>query len=86
MYSYLRDIYGQAYYYNSCLTGTDEATYGQSADGNFKDADLSGVGNLTSSTCRADALWGMAFTNINTCNATTFGTLVRIFCDFKLTP
>lgn len=68
MYSYLRDIYGQAYYYNSCLTGTDEATYGQSADGNFKDADLSGVGNLTSSTCRADALWGMAFTNINTCN------------------
>ena len=44
MYAHLRYIYGQAYYYNSCLTGTDEATYAQSADGNFKDADLSGVG------------------------------------------
>lgn len=68
MYSHLRYIYGQAYYYNSCLTGTDEATYGQSADGNFKDADLSGVGSLTSTTSRSDVLWGTAFTNINTCN------------------
>ena len=49
MYAHLRYIYGQAYYYNSCLTGTDEATYAQSADGNFKDADLSGVGSLTAS-------------------------------------
>ena len=64
----LRYIYGQAYYYNSCLTGTDEATWGWSADGNFKDADLSGVGNLTATTCRSDALWGTAFSNINTAN------------------
>ena len=68
MYAHLRYIYGRAYYYNSCLTGTDEATWGWSADGNFKDADLSGVGNLTATTCRSDALWGTAFSNINTAN------------------
>ena len=68
MYAHLRYIYGQAYYYNSCLTGTDEATWGWSADANFKDADLSGVGNLTATTCRSDALWGTAFSNINTAN------------------
>lgn len=68
MYAHFRYIYGQAYYYNSCLTGTDEATWGWSADGNFKDADLSGVGNLTATTCRSDALWGTAFSNINTAN------------------
>lgn len=68
MYSNLRNLYGQAYYYNACLTGTDEATWGQSADGNFKDADLSGVGNLTASSSRSDALWGTTFPNINTAN------------------
>ena len=68
LYAHLRYIYGQAYYYNSCLTGTDEATYAQSADGNFKDADLSGVGSLTASSSRSDVLWGTAFSNINTAN------------------
>lgn len=68
MYAHLRYIYGQAYYYNSCLTGTDEATYAQSADGNFKDADLSGVGSLTASSSRSDVLWRTAFSNINTAN------------------
>ena len=68
MYAHLRYIYGQAYYYNTCLTGTDEATYAQSADGNFKDADLSGVGSLTASSSRSDVLWGTAFSNINTAN------------------
>jgi len=66
MYAHLRYIYGNAYYYNSCQTGTDETTYGQSADGNFKDADLSGVGQLTPSTSRTDAIWGECFRNINT--------------------
>lgn len=80
MYAHLRYIYGQAYYYNSCLTGTDEATYAQSADGNFKDMDLSGVGQLTASTSRSDVLWGTAFTNINTAsgiieNAEVVGTI-----------
>lgn len=68
MYGHLRYIYGQAYYYNSCLTGTDEATYAQSADGNFKDADLSGVGSLTATSSRSDVVWGTAFSNINTAN------------------
>src|SRR5690606_7403755 len=66
MYAHLRYIYGQAYYYNACLTGTDEATYAQSADGNFRDMDLSGVGMVTPASSRADVLWGAAFSNINT--------------------
>ncbi|MCQ2166009.1 MAG: RagB/SusD family nutrient uptake outer membrane protein, partial [Bacteroidales bacterium] len=66
LYASLRYVYGQAYYYNINTTGTDEATYGQSADSNFKDADLSGVGSLNPSSSRSDALWGMAFTYINT--------------------
>ena len=54
-------------------------TYGHDADGNFKDADLSGVGQLTSETSRSDALWGNAFTYINTAsgiieNGTAAGT------------
>lgn len=66
LYASLRYLYGQAYYFNSMTTGTDEATYGQSADGNFKDADLSGVGKLNSDTSRSDVLWNTVFTYINT--------------------
>ena len=66
MYSELRNLYGNAYYYNSSVTGTDEATYAQSADGNFKDMDNSGVGSITSSSSRTDALWNEAYPNINT--------------------
>ena len=65
-YAHLRFLYGQPYYYNSLETGTDEYTYGQSGDGNQKDIDLSGVGNLTATTSRSDVLWGVAFSNINT--------------------
>lgn len=68
MYAHLRYIYGQAYYYNACQTGTDEATWAQSADGNFKDMDMSGVGSLTATSSRSDVLWGAAFSNINTAN------------------
>src|SRR5690554_3498265 len=66
LYAHLRYIYGQAYFYNTTLTGTDEATWAQSADGNFKDMDLSGVGSITPTSSRADVLWGAAFSNINT--------------------
>ncbi|HLS38882.1 MAG TPA: RagB/SusD family nutrient uptake outer membrane protein [Sphingobacterium bovisgrunnientis] len=66
MYAHLRYIYGQAYFYNTTLTGTDEVTWAQSADGNFKDMDLSGVGDITPASSRADVLWGAAFSNINT--------------------
>lgn len=68
MYAHLRYLYGQAYWYNSMTTGTDEATYAQSADGNFKDHDLSGVGIINGDRSRSDVLWGTAFSNINTCN------------------
>ena len=66
LYASLRYLYGQAYYYNINTTGTDEATYGQSADGNFKDADLSGVGSLNPSSSRSDVLWNTVYTYINT--------------------
>lgn len=66
LYAGLRYIYGNGYWLNICETGTDEYTYGHGADGNYKDADLSGVGSLTASSSRADVLWGNAFNNINT--------------------
>jgi len=65
-YAHLRFIFGQPYYYNTLETGTDEYTWGSSADQNFKDMDLSGVGNITAASSRSDALWGTAFSNINT--------------------
>ncbi len=66
LYAHLRFIYGQGYYYNTCETGTDEATYAQSADENFKVMDISGQGNITSSNSRADVIFGPAYSNINT--------------------
>ena len=47
-------------------TGTDEYTYAQSADGNFKDADLTGVGSVTPTSTVAGGAWGTLFANINT--------------------
>nr|WP_315158609.1 RagB/SusD family nutrient uptake outer membrane protein [uncultured Flavobacterium sp.] len=67
-YAHLRWLYGNAYFYNSLQTGTDEATYAQSADGNFKDHDLSGVGTITPSSSRSDVLWNNSFSDINTAN------------------
>jgi hypothetical protein len=80
MYAHLRYLYGQAYYYNSLETGTDEATWAQSADQNFKDMDLSGVGSITPLSSRSDVLWTTAFPNINTAsgiieNAAAVGTI-----------
>jgi hypothetical protein len=66
LYAQLRYLYGNGYYYNILTTGTDEATWGQSADGNFKDADMSDAGELNADTSRSDNLWGNAFTYINT--------------------
>jgi len=79
-YAHLRFIYGQPYYYNTLETGTDEYTYGQSADANFKDMDLSGAGSITPLSSRSDVLWGTAFSNINTAsgiieNAAKVGTI-----------
>jgi len=66
MYGHLRNIYGQAYYYNSTITGTDEATWGKDADGNFKDLDCSGVGSILSTSYPSSVVWTEAFPNINT--------------------
>lgn len=88
LYAHLRDTYGYAYYYCICETGTDEYTYGHDADGNFKDADLSGVGQLNAQTSRSDALWGNAFTYINTAsgiieNGTAAGTSESLISEAR---
>ena len=66
MYAHLRYIYGEAYYYNTLETGTDEYTYAQSADQNFKVMDITDQGTITSTSSRSDRLWSAAFPNINT--------------------
>lgn len=65
LYAHTRYIYGQ-YYFAAQQNGTDEYTYAQSADNNFKDTDMSGAGSLNASSSRSDVLWNAAFTNINT--------------------
>ncbi|MDD4698222.1 MAG: RagB/SusD family nutrient uptake outer membrane protein [Fermentimonas sp.] len=65
LYSHTRYFLGQ-YYYAAQQNGTDEYTYAQSADNNFKDTDMSGVGSLNPSSSRSDALWGAVYSNINT--------------------
>jgi starch-binding outer membrane protein, SusD/RagB family len=66
LYAHLRYIFGNAYFYNTGETGTDEVTYGQSADQNFKVMDVSNQGNIDPSSSRADVLWGNSFSDINT--------------------
>src|SRR5665213_3109265 len=66
LYANLRYIYGNAYYYNTGETGTDEVTYAQSADQNFKVMDLSGQRDISSQTSRSDVLWNNSFGAINT--------------------
>ena len=66
MYAHLRSMYGQGYWYNTQEVGTDESTYGQSADQNFLVMDMTGQGAINSTTSRSDVLWSPCFTNINT--------------------
>ncbi len=66
MYSHLRYMYGQGYWYNTLEVGTDEATYAQSADQNFLVMDMTGQGAINASTSRSDVIWNTCFTNINT--------------------
>lgn len=67
LYAHLRFIYGNAYYYNSGVTGTDEATYAQQADGNFKLMDTSDQGKITpQQNGGSGTLWANAFAAINT--------------------
>ena len=68
LYANLRNLYGQAYYYSETETGTDEATWGASADGNFTSMDYSGVATFNSATYPISILWGTVYSNINTAN------------------
>ena len=89
LYAHLRFIFGNAYYYNSGITGTDEATYAQSADANFKVMDISGQGNITSSaTGGTGTLWDNAFPAINTAsgiieNATEVGLAASLIAEAR---
>ena len=69
LYQSLRQAYG-GYYLSACENGTDEYTYGTSADNNQQDIDLTpGIGaGITSSSCRSDVIWNAMFTGINTAN------------------
>lgn len=68
MYAHLRWLYGDGYLYSAWQTGTDEATWAQSADGNFKDMDMSGQGEISVTTHPTSIVWGNVFSNINTAN------------------
>ncbi len=66
LYTHLRFLYGAWNFYNSTETGTDEYTWAQSADGNFKDMDLSGVGSIISTSAPPAGPWFACFSAINT--------------------
>jgi hypothetical protein len=89
LYAHLRYIYGNAYWYNSGVTGTDEATYAQSADANFKVMDISGQGNITPTVPGgSNTLWDNAFPAINTAsgiieNATTVGLSASLIAEAR---
>ena len=70
LYTSLRRVYGQPYYYNACETGTDEYTYGSQADANFQSADLSIQGKIPdAANSRFDVLWNVAYSAINNASA-----------------
>lgn len=67
LYSNLRNVWGQGYFFNTMETGTDEYTYGESADENFFVMDMTPeVKAIRPGNSRADALWGCSFSDINT--------------------
>lgn len=68
LYRNLRLLYGNGYFMSNCQTGTDESTWAQSADGNFRDLDMSGNGNINAATFPTGMVWGAVFPYINTAN------------------
>lgn len=48
LYRQMRMLYGNGYWLNANVTGTDEATWAQSTDANFKTMDMSNNGNIDS--------------------------------------
>lgn len=70
LYTSLRRVYGQPYYYNACETGTDEYTFGSQGDANFQNADLSVQGKIPdAATSRFDVIWNVAYSAINNASA-----------------
>lgn len=68
LYRHLRLLYGNGYYMSATINGTDEATYAQSADANFKETDLSGAGQINMNTFPTGMVWSAVFPYINTAN------------------
>jgi hypothetical protein len=68
LYGHLRYMFGNGYFLNSNEISTDEATWGQNSDGNVRNLDFSGVGNIDPATSNTGILWGAAFPAINTAN------------------
>lgn len=68
LYRHMRLLYGNGYFMSNCQNGTDESTFAQSADGNFRELDMSGNGNINAATFPTSMVWGAAFPNINTAN------------------
>lgn len=68
LYRHLRLLYGNGYWMSANVNGTDEGTYAQSADGNFKEMDFSGAGDLNPATFPASMVWSAVFPYINTAN------------------
>lgn len=69
LYRHMRSLYGNGYFMSNCQNGTDESTWGQSADGNFKDLDMTGnTGSLNPNSFPPSMIWGSVFPYINTAN------------------
>ncbi|WP_312089177.1 RagB/SusD family nutrient uptake outer membrane protein [Chryseobacterium sp.] len=68
LYRHLRSLYGNGYWLNANMTGTDEATWAQSADGNFRSMDMSNNGIIDNQNFPTGMVWGSVFPYINTAN------------------
>jgi len=65
LYSNLRNIYGNYFYFSGMQSGTDESTYGALNNGDAKNDDFSGAGSVTPLQNSYAAIWGL-FPGINT--------------------
>jgi len=86
LYAHLRNIYGNAYYWNMCQCGTDETTWGQSggSGSNFQAQDYSVAGvHPTPTLSDAGQLWGNTFPYINTASGVIqYGTSAGVAASF----
>lgn len=65
LYSSMRGIYGNCFYYSGMQSGTDESTYGFNNATDARNADFSGAGAVTPTANSFAAIWGL-FPSINT--------------------